>query len=465
VRLDLLLGDVDVLDQRGDLAAVEVSSVTHDSRLAAPGALFCCVRGRTVDGHDLAPSAVAAGAVALLCERPLDLGVAEVRVASTRAAMGPVAAAFWGHPSRSLRVAGVTGTNGKTTVTHLLRSVFEAHGWPSAVIGTLGGARTTPEATELQALLAGFVDEGRRAVAMEVSSHALDQHRVDATRFAVAGFTNLSNDHLDYHGDMEPYFAAKAGLFEPDLTEVGVVGADDPWGARLAEKAAVPVRTYSMADAEDLSLSASGSSFRWRGQPVRLRLGGRFNVSNALCAATMAEALDVPPDVVAAGLSALPSVPGRFERVDEGQDCAVVVDYAHPPDGLAAVIAAAREAAPGGRVIVVFGCGGDRDRGKRPMMGAVASAQADLAVLTDDNPRSEDPAAIVAEVLAGVADRSRLVVERDRAAAIALAVGEAQPGDIVVVAGKGHETAQVFGDRSLPFDDREVARDALRGRR
>ena len=461
MQLASLLGGVDVLERRGDVT-VDIHSVTHDSRQVVPGSLFCCVTGAASDGHAFAPAAVEAGAVALLCERLLPVDAAQVRVASTRGSMGHVAAAFHGHPSRRLQVAGVTGTNGKTTVAHFLQSVLEAHGTSTGVIGTLGGARTTPEAPDLQALLARHVEEGRGAVAMEVSSHALAQHRVDGTWFEVVGFTNLSQDHLDYHGDMESYFEAKASLFTPERTAQGVANADDPWGRRLLEASPVRLRPYSMAEAEGLELRTTGSSFTWAGERVELHLGGDFNVGNALCAAAMASLLDVPASTVAAGLSAVRAVPGRFEPVDVGQPFTVVVDYAHTPDGLARVLRSARAVvAPEARVIVVFGCGGDRDRAKRPMMGQVAADAADLAFLTNDNPRSEDPLAIIAEVLAGVPLRRTVTVEPDRGAAIGMALGAARPGDIVVIAGKGHETGQTTGDVTVPFDDREVARRLL----
>jgi len=462
VRLDHVLGGVDGLDRLGDPAAVDVRDVTHDSRLAVAGSLYCCISGAVVDGHDYAAAAVDAGAVALLCERLVDVDVAQVRVAATRPAMAVAAANFWDAPSRKLLVAGVTGTNGKTTTTYLLQSVLAAHGWPTGVIGTLSGARTTPESTELQRQLARLVAEGHEAVAMEVSSHALAQHRVEATWFAVAGFTNLSQDHLDFHGDMESYFGAKAALFSPGVTALGAVNADDAFGRRLLAEAAVPLVPYSMADAEGLAVTSAGSTFRWRGVPVRLRLGGRFNVTNALCAAAMAECLGVGPKAVAEGLGAVASVPGRFEVIDAGQPFTVVVDYAHTPDSLDQLLQAAREAvAPGGRLVVVFGAGGDRDRAKRPLMGAVAAARADEVIVTTDNPRDEDPAAIIDDVMAGVTGPAQVVP--DRAGAIAAAVGQGRAGDVVVIAGKGHETGQTMAGRTVPFDDRVVARRVLEG--
>ncbi len=461
MRLDALLRHVEVLEWHGDSTTVHVSAVGHDTRSLEPGALFFCVRGAMTDGHDHAREAAARGAAALLVERFLPLDVVQARVADVRAAMAPASATFHGEPSRHMEVVGITGTNGKTTTTHLLRAVLVAHGWPTEVIGTLGGARTTPESPELQARLAQALASGRKAVAVEVSSHALVQHRVDAVRFAVAAFTNLGRDHLDYHGDSESYFAAKARLFDPGRAERGVVNSDDPYGRRLLRAAPIPLRPYSLADAADLHLGPRATTFTWQGRPVELSLGGRFNASNALCAATVAQELGVEADTVAAGLSSVPSVPGRYERVDVGQPFAVVVDYAHTPDALAEVLRAARQSAGGGRVTVVFGCGGDRDRTKRPLMGDVATTLADVAVLTSDNPRSEDPMAVIDDVRAGVRHEERLRVEPDRQAAIDLAVGQARDGEVVVIAGKGHETDQAFAHRTVAFDDRQAARRAL----
>jgi UDP-N-acetylmuramoyl-L-alanyl-D-glutamate--2,6-diaminopimelate ligase len=376
-----------------------------------------------------------------------------------------VAAAFWGHPSRDLHVIGVTGTSGKTTTTHLLAGITEAHGWPTAIIGTLSGPRTTPEAPELQALLAAERDQGCRAVAMEVSSHALALGRVRATRFGVAVFTNLSHDHLDFHRDLDDYFAAKAELFTPAYADAAVVNLDDPRGRHLAAAQFVPTEGYSLADASDLDVSTTRSRFGWRGVTVDLPLGGRFNVSNALAAATAAARLGISEATIAAGLSNARAVPGRFEPVDEGQPFAVLVDYAHKPGALADALAAARDSARGGQVILVFGAGGDRDPSKRPEMGEVAARLADRVLLTSDNPRGEDPLAIIDAIRAGMPGDGACTVEPDRATAIALAVDAAAPGDVVLIAGKGHEAVQIVGDRSLPFDDREVARAALRARR
>jgi len=446
-----------------DDATTMVTGIAYDSRRVGAGELFCCVPGALADGHEFAGAAYEAGASALLVDHELDIGVTQLVVDDVRAAMAPLAAAFHHHPSRSMIVVGVTGTNGKTTTTALLASIFEANGWHSGLVGTLTGAKTTPEAPDLQAQLASFRDDGCQAVAVEVSSHALAQHRVDATHFALAVFTNLTQDHLDFHATMERYFAAKARLFEADLSERGVINVDDPHGSLLASAVSIPVTTFSIDDALELNVSATACSFRWHGHTVRVPLGGRFNAANALAAATAAHVLGIDDDVIVSGLERVAPVPGRFESVDAGQSFAVVVDYAHTPDGLAKVLSAARDGAGDGRVLVVFGCGGDRDAAKRPIMGRIAAAGADVVVITSDNPRREDPAAIISAVRSGILnDGSAIVVtEADRRTAIAIAIGHAAAGDVVVIAGKGHEPYQEVGDTRLPFDDRAVARQLL----
>jgi len=470
-----LLADVDVAEVRGDPAATVVTDVAFDSRRVEAGALFCCVPGERTDGHAHAAEAVDRGARSLVCEHFVELGptrgtVTQVRVppGGARPAMAQLAATFWGHPARSLATVGVTGTNGKTTVTQLVRAVLEADGRSTGVIGTLGGARTTPEAPDLQRTLAGLVEEGRRAVAMEVSSHALTQHRVDAMVFDVAAFTNLSRDHLDHHGTMEAYFEAKASLFADGRCRHAVVLADDRWGARLLERlegragsGGPTVHAVRRDEATDVALTVAGARFTWRGLSVDLPLAGRFNVDNALVAAACCTALGVPDERVAAGLGSVAPVPGRMELVDRAAPVAVLVDYAHTPAGLEVALDAARAVAAGGRVLCVFGCGGDRDPGKRPQMGAVATARADEVVLTSDNPRSEDPLAIIEAIRAGGVDGAVVTVEPDRAGAIRLAVGRARPGDVVLVAGKGHETTQTTGTTTVPFDDRAEAARAL----
>jgi UDP-N-acetylmuramoyl-L-alanyl-D-glutamate--2,6-diaminopimelate ligase len=456
--------------------AVEVSGLAYSSGDVAPGDLFFCVRGHVADGHDYAADAVSRGAAALVCERPLDLGVPEVVVADARAAMAPAAVRFYGDPTADLRVVGVTGTNGKTTTTYLARAILEAAGERTGLLGTVasvvGGreepvVRTTPEAIDLQRTFRRMLDSGDTAAAMEVSSHALELKRTDGVRFACRVFTNLTQDHLDFHDTMEAYFLAKRRLFEGPGPSV--VNVDDEYGRRLA--AELPdATTYAVRgraahySAHDVELGAAGASFACTTPDgeVRMttRLPGLFNVSNALAAVAATRALGVPLAAAAAALATADRVPGRFEPVDEGQPFAVLVDYAHTPDSLDNVLRAARELTSG-RLHVVFGAGGDRDRAKRPLMGAVASELADRVIVTSDNPRSEDPESIVDAILAGAGPDVEREVDRRRA--IRLAVETAAPGDVVVIAGKGHEQGQEFeGGRKEPFDDVTVAREALR---
>jgi len=460
-------------------ADVEIGALAFDNRVVEPGTLFFCVPGFTRDGHDYAADAVARGAAALVVERELDVGVPQVRVPSARAAMAPIAARFCGDPTARLQVVGVTGTNGKTTSCFLIRELLEAGGLPTALLGTvksvIGGReatleRTTPEAIELQRAFAAMVQAGDRACAMEVSSHALELHRADAIHWDVAVFTNLTQDHLDFHPTMEDYFLAKRRLFERAAQEGGtlVVNVDDRYGRRLARDFPQAVTTGIEHDAAvratDVRSTLTGSTFRLDGAELHTPLPGRFNVANVLGAVAAARALGVADDTIRAALPRAGRVPGRFEPVDEGQGFAVLVDYAHTPDSLENVLRAARELTTG-RVIVAFGAGGDRDRTKRPLMGRAAALLADEVIVTSDNPRSEDPDAIIAEILAGIEDRDRVRTEPDRARAIALAVDLARDGDVVVVAGKGHEQGQeLAGGRKIPFDDVTVAREALRAR-
>jgi UDP-N-acetylmuramoyl-L-alanyl-D-glutamate--2,6-diaminopimelate ligase len=463
---------------------VELVDATHDSRQIAPGWLFCAIRGNTVDGHDHAAAAVEAGAAALLVERWLDLPVPQVRVPSVRAAAGPAAATVHGRPSDELTVVGITGTNGKTTTAYLLEGAFAAAALGTGVIGTIEtrihgdrqpGVRTTPEGPDLQRLLRGMRTRGVDAVAMEVSSHGLDLRRVDGTHFSVAVYTNLSQDHLDWHGSMAAYLAAKARLFTTSFAEQGVVHLDGPWAQELLAQVEIPVTTLGReGDADvrivDEVLAVDGSEARLVGDGldvvVRTVLPGRFNLTNAATALVAAVKAGVDPEAAAAGIAACPGAPGRLERVDEGQPFTVVVDYAHTPDAVTQVLDTLRASIGPGRLHVVLGCGGDRDRDKRGPMGAAAAA-ADHAVLTSDNPRSEDPADILATVEQGARAAveagapATLTVEPDRREAIRLALAAAAPGDVVLLAGKGHETGQEFADHTVPFDDREVARELL----
>jgi UDP-N-acetylmuramoyl-L-alanyl-D-glutamate--2,6-diaminopimelate ligase len=457
-------------------AEVDITAVTYRAEAARPGALHVCVPGFTADGHDFAGQAVAGGAVALVVERRLDVDVPQLEVDSARTAMAAAADAFYEHPSGELTVVGITGTNGKTTTVFLVHAVLQAALGSAGLLGTVesrvGGvvervARTTPESVELQAILRRMVAAGDRACAMEVSSHALELDRVGGVSFAAAGFTNLTQDHLDFHPDMEHYFAAKSRLFQ---AAPGAINVGDPYGRRLAGTAGGPVLTYARAPeaAADVrpyavEIGAGGTiglivSTPRGPLPLDVRLRGGFNVENVLCAVALAELLGLPHAAVRAGIASVQGVPGRFEAVEAGQPFTVLVDYAHTPDGLENVLHSAREITAR-RLICVFGCGGDRDRGKRPLMGRVARRLADIAIVTSDNPRSEDPEAIIAEILDGVP----MEAEPDRRSAIERAVGMAREGDVVVIAGKGHEQGQQFADRTLEFDDRTVAREALAG--
>jgi UDP-N-acetylmuramoyl-L-alanyl-D-glutamate--2,6-diaminopimelate ligase len=467
---------------RGD---AEITTITHDSRQVSPGALFCCIPGGRFDGHTFAPAAVATGAAGLLVERELELDVPQLVVPSVRATMGPIAASLFGDPSRSMTVIGVTGTNGKTTTTYILEQVYRALGWKPAVIGTVEtrigderapGVRTTPEATDLQALLAHMRDASCDAVAMEVSSHGLDQGRVDGTAFEAAIFTNLTQDHLDYHETMDDYFEAKALLFSQRRSRHAVVNIDDAWGRKLVERisTSMPVVTTAMDQAsadvrcESMVLGARGSTAIVRvGEQrveVQVPLPGRFNIANALGVLGVAYALGWNLEAVVAGIATLPGVPGRLESIEEGQPFTVLVDYAHTPDSLQNVLASAREIVPeGGRLVVVFGCGGDRDKTKRPLMGAAGAALADRCIITSDNPRTEDPASIVEQIAEGARSTGRPFEQIvDRRAAIAEAIRTAGPSDVIVIAGKGHETGQTFADHTIEFDDRLVAREILK---
>jgi UDP-N-acetylmuramoyl-L-alanyl-D-glutamate--2,6-diaminopimelate ligase len=444
---------------------IAVRDLSHDSRQVRQGWAFACVPGDRFDGHEFAPAALEQGAEVLIVDRRLPVDAVQIVVTDVRRAMGPLAAAVHHHPATRMLMVGVTGTNGKTTTTHLLGSVLRGAGYDVRQLGTLTGARTTPEAPDLQRLLSEFVADRVEAVVMEVSSHALALHRVAGTHFDAAVFTNLGRDHLDLHESMEAYFRAKASLFVPELTDVGITNLDDRHGRLLLDAGTVDMVGFGLADASDVEIGIEHHAFTWHGHRVVVPIGGRFNVLNTLAALTTAEVLEIDTDLAIAGLAACPPVPGRFELVsDSGQHAfAVVVDYAHTPDGLEELLASARHLAGGARVIAVFGCGGDRDVEKRPEMGAVAAANADLVIITSDNPRHEDPEAIVSAAAAGVDARYRgsVQLEVDRRAAITGAIGSAEAGDVVVIAGKGHETTQMIGDEVHPFDDRQVAREVL----
>ena len=479
---------------RGD-GSSEIADIAFDSREVRPGTLFFCVTGHVSDGHDFAPAAVEAGAAALVTERELDLDVPQLVVADSRRAMAPIASRWFGDPSEQLKMVGVTGTNGKTTTAFLVRSVLERAGLQCGLLGTVAQIvagrssdveRTTPEAIDLQRTFRRMVDGGDRACVVEVSSHALVLGRADAIHFDVAAFTNLTQDHLDFHTDMDDYFEAKRLLFVPPeggdgiVPGTAVVNVDDAYGRRLVmdlqRAGAPPVVTFSAAGhladltAHDVSFDASGTRFTLHGRgparQVALRLPGHFNVENALAALSSALALGIDLDTVIEALAVADPVPGRMEPIDAGQDFGVIVDYAHTPDSLENVLRAARRLTDG-ELICAFGCGGDRDPLKRPLMGRAGAELADVAIVTSDNPRSEDPESIIDQILTGIPEdrRDHVIVEPDRRRAIAAAIGRAGPGDLIVIAGKGHEQGQEFErGRKIPFDDRDVAREELGSR-
>lgn len=474
-----------------DLGRV-VTGVAYDSRRVEPGAVFVAVKGQRVDGARYAPEAIARGAVLVVAEEPpVAAALPWLTVPDARRALAALGAAFYGWPSRELVTVGITGTNGKTTTTYLVSAIFDRAGMPCGRIGTISyrvgsaerpAGRTTPEAPDIQRLLREMVEAGCRACAMEVSSHALALRRVDDTVFRAAVFTNLTRDHLDFHGSMAHYFAAKRRLFDllaPDGT--AVVNRDDPYGAELA-RSLPRVVTFALDESADVTaapftVSLAGLHLEIRTPRgvlrVRSRLVGRPNAYNVLAAVAVGTALDLPVSAIEAGVAEVDAVPGRFQIVSSPDDeVTVVVDYAHTDDALAKLLETARSLATG-RVMTVFGCGGDRDRTKRPLMGAVAARWSDEVIVTSDNPRSEDPAAIIEDILQGLVAGSswsgRTPVPHtavvDRRAAIERAVATARPGDLIVIAGKGHERVQEIGDVAVPFDDVQVARDALARRR
>jgi UDP-N-acetylmuramoyl-L-alanyl-D-glutamate--2,6-diaminopimelate ligase len=457
-RLIAVLAPAEVVGR----ADTTIHDLAYDARAAHAGSLFFCVPGERADGHDFAPEAVRNGAVALVVQRPLDVAVPQLVVADSRVAMAVAADEFFGRPTEELAVAGVTGTAGKTTTAFLLYAVLAAAGRRPGLLGTIetrvdgerrAATRTTAEAIDLQRLFREMLDAGDRSCAMEATSHGSALRRLDHVRFSVLVFTNLDRDHLDFHRDMEDYFDAKRRLFFADHAPPAAVNVGDPYGHRLAEELrtqGAPLVTFGLADDAEISPATVALVTRLRGQ---------FNLENALGAFAAGRLLGIDDAVIARGIAAVGGVPGRFQTVDGGQDFAVIVDYAHKPAALENVLRTARELADG-HLICVFGCGGDRDRGKRPVMGRIVSELADVAIVTSDNPRSENPLAIVDEILAGMSGEP--IVEPDRARAIERAIELARPGDAVVIAGKGHEHGQEVAGVVTPFDDAEVAGEVLR---
>lgn len=453
----------------------EILGLAYDSREVRGGFLFAAIRGTRQNGHAYIQNAIDHGASALLLETPVPgHAIPQVVVPNSRQALALVSDFFYHHPTRGLKLVGVTGTNGKTTTTYLCESIFRAAGYKTGIIGTIQYKvgeqtyeckNTTPESLDLFKLFSEMVENKVQGCAMEVSSHALDQGRIFGISFDAVVFTNLTQDHLDYHKDMESYFAAKSKLFTglfKDKNPKAVINVDDPYGKRLKQQIALPAITYGIHEGDvrafDIGVDWSGVSFTAKTPagplPLKLQLLGAFNTYNALAALATGIALGFSPDTVKQGLESVRQVRGRFEPVRQGQNFAVIVDYAHTPDGLLNLLQSAKKITQG-NLIVVFGCGGDRDRGKRPLMGEIAEKYGDRVIVTSDNPRSEEPVSIIREIEAGM--KKNHLVEPDRKKAIETALGTAKAEDCVVIAGKGHETYQIFKDKTIHFDDREVA--------
>ena len=480
--LSSIIEGIETISSSGDIQVI-VRGMSMDSRQVKQGDLYVCVPGFKVDGHDFASAAVASGAVALVVEHFLPLDVPQVQVSNVRQVMGLLASVVYDRPSEQLELVGVTGTNGKTTITYLIEKIALKHGKKVGLIGTLGsringreiqGERTTPEAIDVQKLLREMVEEGVNLAVMEVSSHALDLGRVAGCEFAAGIFTNLTQDHLDYHKTMEEYLNAKSRLFSNLKGEIqpkiSILNGDDPAFLKLSQVSAAPVVSYGINNpvdyrAENVEVTTEGVRFevhfRHEVQQIRYATPGIFSVYNALAAFVWGVERGYDKATVAEALTEISGVPGRFESVRFGQPFQVIVDYAHTPDGLVNVVRTARDFTKG-KLITVFGCGGDRDRGKRPLMGEAASQWSDFVIVTSDNPRTEDPDQIIQEILSGVSGVDYVAL-RDRREAIWSACRMARPGDTILIAGKGHETYQIFGTEVHPFDDREVAREALRG--
>jgi UDP-N-acetylmuramoyl-L-alanyl-D-glutamate--2,6-diaminopimelate ligase len=449
-------------------ASIEINRVEIDSRQCVPGTLFFALPGERVHGSSFVDDAVNNGAVAVVATSALKTKVPVILVPETqlRALVAYASSAVVGHPEAHLELVGVTGTNGKTSITTLVAALAGALNWNAANIGTLTNERTTPAPPELYRTLEGLVanfdaTRPRSLVALEVSSHALDQRRVEGLAFSVAAFTNLSHDHLDYHVSMENYFAAKASLFSPEHAARAVVWCDDPYGERIADMTRLPLTRVRRSDAKDVVASLHGTTFFWRSHLVETALVGDYNVDNALMAMEILRTLGVDEASIATAMKSVAAVPGRFEVVSSA-DVVVIVDYAHTPEGLRRLLADVRSLVHKGRIITVFGCGGDRDRAKRPEMGEVVSSSSEITIVTSDNPRSESPDAIIDAIIAGTVPGATVIRQSDRRSAIFEALSLARTGDAVVLAGKGHETTQVIGDLVLPFDDRVVARELLK---
>ena len=448
----------------GSIDGLDATGLSFDSREVQTGNIFFCISGGTHDGHEHVTEAIEHGAVAIVAERELSVSVPQIIVEDTREAMGYISCIYFGFPSRELNVVGVTGTNGKTTTTHLITAILNTAGVSCESIGTLTGVLTTPEAPDLQRQFRSLVDGGIKSVVMEVSSHALSQHRVTGIEFDIGVFTNLSQDHLDFHSDIEEYFQTKCSLFAANRCRSAVVNIDNPYGLRLAKQ--IDIKTYeTSADAIEIKdESFTGSSIIWRDLEIELRVPGRFNIENALLAASACLLLGIDEIQVVNGLEAAEPVPGRFEVLDiyEGAPT-VIVDYSHTPAGIENVLQAVRRISSEVDLTIVFGCGGNRDDSKRPKMARAAEMHADRVIVTSDNPRYEDPRKIIDQTMSGFIDPNPVIVEEDREAAIQLAIQSSDAGGVIVIAGKGAETTQEICGKVKPFDDRVIAEAVLQG--
>tara|TARA_B100001175_G_scaffold315804_1_gene328178 strand:+ start:239 stop:1627 length:1389 start_codon:yes stop_codon:yes gene_type:complete len=454
MKLSTLLGGIGFQDQKYSRDP-EILRIVHDSRLVQQGDLFCCIPGLLYDGHEFALDAVKAGAAAVVAEKPLNIEVPLIETTSSRKSLALLSSFHAGNPSRDLEVVGVTGTNGKTSVVHLLQQILRHAGHEVESSGTLTGERTTPEAPDLQNRLSQWRDRGVDSAVMEVSSHALSQHRVDGTEFSAVAFTNLSRDHLDYHESMEEYFKAKERLFEQSFSSKAVVVVGQEAGDRIANTS-----QKNGLEVVEVNVDNASSMGSWHGQSLKIPFEAEFMAVNTLVAAELALLLHVPPSKIASGVSQLQAVPGRFEILKGESSPAIVIDYAHTPEALKATLKSARALKEKGRVLVVFGCGGGRDQGKRPLMGQMADVGADFSVVTSDNPRGESPMSIIDEIVSGMSTGNH-IVEEDRKEAIKIALMNSQPEDVIVVAGKGHETTQEIAGEFFDFDDKEISKSLI----
>ncbi|MAS99326.1 MAG: UDP-N-acetylmuramoyl-L-alanyl-D-glutamate--2,6-diaminopimelate ligase [Actinobacteria bacterium] len=453
-------------ERLGEINDVEVHGLSYDSRLINSGDLFFCFKGEKKDSHDFVYDAIKGGASALVVERKIDIDFPQVISSSSRKMMSEIAEIFYEFPSREITTVGVTGTNGKTTTVNILSAIAKVAGEKTETIGTLTGQLTTPEAPDLQRQIRDSIGNGVSFLAMEVSSHALLQNRISRMTYDAAIFTNLSLDHLDYHGDMESYYKAKSSLFSPTHSKLAVINADNQFGKRLMNEVEIPQVSFSLNDVDIVERTLIKTTFRWKGKIIELKLPGVFNLENALAAAVTAEALGFNREVIAKGLESAKGTPGRFELLTHSdEEPYVIVDYCHTPDGLEKILLSINELLPGARTHIVFGCGGDRDTSKRAQMGMISETHATNVYLTSDNPRSEDQMAIINDILAGIHDTEPVYVNPDRREAIFHAVTTANQDDVVLIAGKGCEPYQEISGTLHPFLDSDVGREALEARR